>query len=188
MIDHLTTEAEREALNSYASECAEIVSGRQPIAVEIGSYQGGSSVRIAEAIAIHGGKLYCIDLWDNHPTQNRYKKAKQTFLKNVKDAGLSNTIEPVQMDSASGAEYFASKQSEYDFIFIDGDHSYAAVKRDFNAWQKYASQHAVFAFHDCNPLVGYGKGPERFTQEIIDSGKYAEIERVDSLRFLESRK
>lgn len=183
-INHLTTEAERDALHRHVLEIAE--DRMYMVAVEIGSYQGGSSIAIASALKGSGwGRLYCIDLWDKHPKQNRYKTAESIFNKNIKAHELEAYIISMKMDSSEAAEKLSNNGMKYDFIFIDGDHSHAAVKLDFEAWVKLAQPDAVFAFHDCNPLVGYGKGPERLTQELIDSGKLVEIERVDSIRFLE---
>ena len=37
-----------------------------------------------------------------------------------------------------------------DFLFIDGDHSYNGVKRDFELYSKLVKQNGVIAFHDIN--------------------------------------
>jgi predicted O-methyltransferase YrrM len=40
---------------------------------------------------------------------------------------------------------------QFDFIFIDGDHSYEGVKRDFDLYKKLLSPRGFIAFHDIDP-------------------------------------
>lgn len=63
-----------------------------------------------------------------------------------------------------------------DFLFIDGDHSYEGVKRDFEMYSPLVRKGGIIAFHDIVP------GPEenvggvpRFWQEIKQKYKHKEI-------------
>lgn len=38
-----------------------------------------------------------------------------------------------------------------DFLFIDGDHTYEGVKRDFENYAHFMNEHGITAFHDINP-------------------------------------
>lgn len=40
---------------------------------------------------------------------------------------------------------------QFDFIFIDGDHSYDGVKRDFELYKKLLSPRGYIGFHDIDP-------------------------------------
>ena len=40
---------------------------------------------------------------------------------------------------------------QYDFIFIDGDHSYDGVKRDFELYKDLVSPRGFVVFHDIDP-------------------------------------
>jgi len=40
---------------------------------------------------------------------------------------------------------------QFDFIFIDGDHSYEGVKRDFELYKQLLSPRGYIAFHDIDP-------------------------------------
>jgi predicted O-methyltransferase YrrM len=40
---------------------------------------------------------------------------------------------------------------QFDFIFIDGDHSYEGVKRDFELYKELLSPRGYIAFHDIDP-------------------------------------
>lgn len=65
---------------------------------------------------------------------------------------------------------------QFDFIFIDGDHSYEGVKRDFDLYKKLLSPRGYIAFHDIDPnhvfLNSYSNGESktgkvrRFWQEL----------------------
>jgi predicted O-methyltransferase YrrM len=65
---------------------------------------------------------------------------------------------------------------QFDFIFIDGDHSYEGVKRDFDLYKKLLSPRGYIAFHDIDPnhvfLSSYSNGESktgkvrRFWQEL----------------------
>ena len=41
--------------------------------------------------------------------------------------------------------------AELDFLFIDGDHSYAGVKQDFEKYSGYVKRGGLIAFHDIRP-------------------------------------
>jgi len=35
-----------------------------------------------------------------------------------------------------------------DFLYIDGDHAYDAVKRDYEAWHPFVKKNGIIGFHD----------------------------------------
>jgi cephalosporin hydroxylase len=49
-----------------------------------------------------------------------------------------------------------------DFLFIDGDHSYKAVKSDFENYSKFVRKGGIVAFHDINLI----KDVKRFWNEV----------------------
>jgi predicted O-methyltransferase YrrM len=59
-----------------------------------------------------------------------------------------------------------------DFLFIDGDHSYKAVKSDFENYSKFVRKGGIVAFHDINLI----KDVKRFWNEVKNKGKsYREL-------------
>ena len=68
------------------------------------------------------------------------------------------------------------KSDKLDFLFIDGDHTYEGVKRDFEMYSKLVRLGGIIAFHDIVPgppeSVG---GVPRFWDEIKFDSKYIEI-------------
>jgi hypothetical protein len=65
---------------------------------------------------------------------------------------------------------------EIDFLFIDGDHTYEGVKKDFKMYSPLVKNGGVIAFHDIvpGPKGNVGGVPE-FWQEIKSEYKYLEI-------------
>jgi predicted O-methyltransferase YrrM len=57
----------------------------------------------------------------------------------------------------------------YDLIFVDGDHSYEGVLRDYEHWRKAVKPGGCLAFHNAaagRPHTGTAPGPFRLAQEI----------------------
>lgn len=67
-------------------------------------------------------------------------------------------------------------EKEIDFLFIDGDHTYEGVKKDFEMYSSLVKNAGVIAFHDIvpGPTENVGGVPE-FWQEIKSEYKYLEI-------------
>jgi len=63
-----------------------------------------------------------------------------------------------------------------DFLFIDGDHTYDGVKKDFEIYGRYVRKNGIIAFHDIVPgpseRVG---GVPRFWNEIKHQFDYVEL-------------
>lgn len=74
---------------------------------------------------------------------------------------------------------------EIDYIFIDGDHNYEAVKTDFNDWYPHVKTGGIIALHDsaCNrggPM--YWPGPSQLADELIqDKIRLEYIETVHTM-------
>ena len=53
-----------------------------------------------------------------------------------------------------------------DFLFIDGDHSYEGVRRDFELYSPLVRPGGLVAFHDVAPRVSAGTGVPQFWNEF----------------------
>ena len=63
-----------------------------------------------------------------------------------------------------------------DFLFIDGDHTYEGVKRDFNMYSSLVKEGGIVAFHDIMETApGSGCKVNKFWNEIKNDYKYLEI-------------
>jgi len=68
------------------------------------------------------------------------------FEENMKKFGLFNYIWPIQMKSEEAVEMFRDKT--LDFVFIDADHSYNAVRLDIDVWLPKVKVGGILAGHD----------------------------------------
>ena len=68
------------------------------------------------------------------------------------------------------------KAHKLDFLFIDGDHTYDGVKKDFELYSKLVSKGGIIALHDIVPgLPEAVGGVPRFWDEIKRDFKYVEF-------------
>jgi SAM-dependent methyltransferase len=78
-----------------------------------------------------------------------------------------------QKESVAKEVYKLLNNVFFDFIFIDGNHSYEAVKRDFQLYSPYVRKGGLIALHD----IGYNEEGEvsRFWDEIRVDYKHHEL-------------
>lgn len=110
--------------------------------VEVGSFKGRSSAFMAVEIANSGKRIRfdCVDTWQGSTEHQKGGAAEikevvegtlyETFLNNMKPA--EGYFNPVRMTSLEAANQY--EDNSIDFIMIDGEHSYEAVKADILAW------------------------------------------------------
>lgn len=123
-IEGWTTELELEWLEDRAKEMQSIV--------EIGCWKGRSAKALLEKCP---GKVWCVDHFKgspgNHfstPERAEKEKAYERFMENL---GHYENLEVMKMSSEDAAQRFGPY---VDMIFIDGDHSHEAVKKDIELW------------------------------------------------------
>jgi MMP 1-O-methyltransferase len=69
-------------------------------------------------------------------------------------------------------------------LWIDGDHSYAGVKADVEAWVPFVRPGGVIAFHDASkPTLG----PYQVVEELLAAGAFERAEGVGSISVLRRR-
>jgi predicted O-methyltransferase YrrM len=117
------------------------------VCVEIGSARGKSACFIGLALKRNGhGKLYAID---PHTQTNWNDDTSVETLpimqKNLQAVGLIDVVEIVRKTSQEAA---LGWKLPIDLLFIDGDHSYDGVKRDWELFSPYISRFGVVVFHD----------------------------------------
>ena len=117
------------------------------VAVEIGSARGKSACFVGRALKENGGgKLYAIDPhtrtdWNDVASVDTL----QEIRRNVSALKLQNQVEIVRDMSADVARRW---NLPIDMLFIDGDHSYEGVKRDWDLFSPFVTQFGVVVFHD----------------------------------------
>lgn len=77
----------------------------------------------------------------------------------------------------------ARRFGPYDFVFIDGDHNYEAVKADFENYRTMMAPHGMMAFHDILAHPRYpGNHVRRVWDEIVEAG-YTTYELIENTAF-----
>jgi len=105
--------------------------------LEIGTLNGGSALIVSAAMdAVHtDGRLVCVDPKPQiDPDHWKQLERRATLLK-----GFSPDILPRAYETVGGL---------FDFVFIDGDHSYTGVKRDASGVLPFVTEGAYLLFHD----------------------------------------
>lgn len=146
------------------------------IIVEIGSYKGGSTICLAKGAK---NKVYTID-YHFRPKKTKIgpelfpKNSLPYFNENIKKFGVKDKIIPLVKTSEQAAMKW---HRPINLLWIDGNHGYEAVKKDFLLWEKYLVLGGIIALHDA-----YLEGPARVIQDyIINSKKFKKIKTVDSI-------
>ena len=117
------------------------------VCVEIGSARGKSACYVGLALEENGkGKLYAIDPhtkteWNDSNSVETYEVMRQ----NLGSLGLLDRVEIVRKTSGQAA---LGWNMPIDLIFIDGDHSYEGVKRDWDLFSPHLAPFGVVVFHD----------------------------------------
>ena len=141
--------------------------------VEIGSATGWSACHIGMALRENvQGRLYAID---PHRTTNWNDPVAADTLPilqcNLHRCGLEKYVEIVQATSAEAAR---DCTRPIDLLFIDGDHSFEGVKRDWDLFSPHLSAYGVAVFHDATwDLHGTGRpdmGVPRFLETLRQQG------------------
>lgn len=123
--------------------------GHNGTAVEVGVAEGNYA---AEFLPLWSGRYVMVDRWQhivgyddvmNGPDAEhelRYRQAMDVANR------FPGRVEVCRMDSVAAAALFPNRS--LDFVYIDGDHSYAGCCRDILAWAPKIRVGGVLAGHD----------------------------------------
>jgi hypothetical protein len=124
--------------------------------VEVGAYLGRSALYLASRIKQSGKqiRLYVVDLWDGwlyHDRDPQTPRAESKnvfwhFIRNVRRAGVEDVVCPLKMPSEQASNLF--EDGTLDFVFLDADHGYEAVRRDLQCWFPKVKRRGVLGGHD----------------------------------------
>jgi hypothetical protein len=118
--------------------------------VEVGSYLGNNAESLLRDLPVKN--LYLVD----NNTDGAFNQCKLRFANSEK-------VKIVEKSSLEAAKDFPDES--FDFVYIDADHSYKAVKEDIQAWLPKVKADGILAGHD------YAVPPERDreTFNVIDA-------------------
>lgn len=173
-----TTLAEQQALATYAE-------GKNMV-VEIGVFEGFTTEILARSMSPKG-KLYGIDPFFKGKLGVCYGEliCKHYLKKN-------RLLDRVVLIPKLSWEAVNDVKENIDFIFIDGDHSYEGLRRDWNDWSGKIIPGGCAALHDTqlssNASTEKRMGSHIFFEDAISRDtRFDIVEQVDSLNILRRR-
>ncbi|MBI4252672.1 class I SAM-dependent methyltransferase [Candidatus Uhrbacteria bacterium] len=116
--------------------------------VELGTHRGDSYCSFLQAVADLGidTKCYAVDHWTGDQHSGYYGDEVYNELRQYHDKFYSDFSQLLRMTFDEGLQYFSEKS--IDFLHIDGEHTYEAVKHDFDLWLPKMSESGVLLLHD----------------------------------------
>jgi MMP 1-O-methyltransferase len=177
-------------LSPYESYTLKLLAGNGKIEgeiVEIGSFMGKSTCWLAAgAMNRKEVKVNAVDHFKGSPEHQAGKVAEckelvekgstfDVFMANIKSAKVAQYVNPLVGASEEVARTWTKPIS---LLFIDGDHSYDASKRDFEMWSPFVATGGIIAFHD----IKQGWGVTEFYRELMNGRlPYQELMVIQSL-------
>jgi methyltransferase family protein len=165
------------------------------VGAEIGVWRGDFSAEILRTV--RPAKLYLVDPWLLR-TEPKYEHAmwggatEQAQLNDVlrfvrerfREEIAAGVVEVVRQDSATAAAAFPAEH--FDWIYLDGDHTYESVQRDLEAFVPKLKPAGVITGDDYDNEGWWENGVRRAVDELA-SGPEWTLRRVGFSQFLLSR-
>jgi hypothetical protein len=153
--------------------------------VEVGSYRGRSAVALGLG-ARDGGRAPVFAFDPHEPfvgvLGGEFGPAdRAAFYRAMLDTGCFEHVRLVNLSSEVVAPGWRAPIA---LLFLDGDHTYGGVRRDWDCWSGALAPGATVAFDDAtDPELG----PARLIAELVEAGELEELRTVGKLRVLRAR-
>lgn len=134
--------------------------------LEIGSHLGASALYIGAAAVERNARLYCVDTWMNQTMPEGEMDTFDTFKKNTRNITAHITMLRKHSQDLRSSDL----RLPLHFAFIDGDHSHAAVRKDFETVSPWVAEGGTLAFHDAGSP--HFPGVARVIGEALATGKW----------------
>jgi predicted O-methyltransferase YrrM len=164
--------------------------------VEIGCYCGLSSAYLLEGAKTNGSCLFSIDPFDFYiEYQQKDESNLQLFKQKLSQREVENALEGFGLNNFKlirGFSFEVVKKWEkpINLLWIDGNHDYEAVKRDYHDWEPFLKVDGIIVFHDSNKKDNSGgwskwgfKGPTKLVDEVLCSPKWYGVKKVESITY-----
>jgi len=123
---------------------------RPAVLVELGTLWGTSYAAFCDAV-VRGGlatRCFAVDTWVGDQHTGSYGEEVFAEVRRFHDEYYQAFSTLLRMTFDAARDQFPD--GTVDLLHIDGDHTYDAVRHDFEAWRPKLSDRAVVLFHDTN--------------------------------------
>jgi len=154
--------------------------------VEVGSYRGQSTAMLGYG-SLEGGRVpvFAIEPHEEFTGVLGGKFGppdRCAFFKAMIDSGAYQIVRLVNLSS----EYVTPRWDKpVGLLWLDGDHTYQGVKRDFDCWCPHLLPDGIVAFHDS---IDPALGPCRLIKEILAGGPWEILARVGAMTVIGRKK
>jgi predicted O-methyltransferase YrrM len=135
--------------------------------LEIGCWDGGT---LREWLRHAPGRATVVAVDPNHLNHSAYDEWRKPSTRLVVGYGLSQSESMVDL---------IREHAPYDWVFIDGDHGYGAVRHDVDVCLPLVSPGGLLLLHDITPAEGETvTGPSAVLDELEAAGH--PVERIEA--------
>ncbi len=145
------------------------------VIVEIGAYLGRSTCFISEAIKSKNIKFYSIDSFKNHAMSKGFRDTFKEYFKNIFQ--YRNELNIIKGFSFNVVKNLLNLSIT--ILWIDGDHSYEACKKDIDDWFPLVKEKGFIVFHDYH--INSNTNVAKAVDEKIKENKLKKVKRVGKL-------
>ncbi|MEO5357676.1 MAG: class I SAM-dependent methyltransferase [Nitrospirae bacterium YQR-1] len=161
---------------------------KNPLYLEIGVFKGGTLKFLKEHT--RDVNFYGVDFFEDFIPEDGNTHVCETFkTEAVKEYIGNGRVTLIKGDSALVLPELKKSQTYFDMIFIDGNHTYEATRRDFENSLVILKKGGYIAFHNASEslapdfmYVANDGGPWKVTQEIKRNRDFFFEAEVDRLR------
>ncbi len=115
---------------------------------------------------------------EEYDYENNRVDTLPTLIKNIAKYELNSHIKAIVDNSKSASKKI---QSEIDFLFIDGSHTFESARNDYESWKNKIRTGGILSIHDIydSELEG-GQAPREIYEKAMKEG-FKLVKRVNSL-------
>jgi predicted O-methyltransferase YrrM len=147
--------------------------------VEVGAYRGRSAIALSAGARL-GVPIFSVDphaeMWVNGKLAYAGPDDRASFYRAMLDSGASRNV---HLLNSTSERLTPGWETPVGLLWIDGDHSYEGVARDWACWRPHLVPGCTVVFDDAHdPAIG----PHRLIAELLDRGEVIHRKNVGKVR------
>jgi predicted O-methyltransferase YrrM len=172
------------------------------VIIEIGVWKGASCIELANAVRTNNLDAVVIavdtwlgswDHWANIKWRTQlgfefgYPTIYRIFMKNIIEAGLSDIVIPLPLDSINAWHVLKELKITPQLVHIDGGHDYDTVSRDLHKWWEVLSLGGILIVDDYDETGPWGEARDA-VKDFLKTIAFAKFEaESNKCRFIKAK-